>query len=516
MFKIEDIVNKIHCADCMDFVKQMPSNSISGLLCDPPYGLGFMGKEWDTFKQENVNLPKATKLTYKMDYINGIPVRRKNPEIVTRDSGARRAGSYDLSRNPEFQQWFTVWAKTMLRITKPGGFLLCFGGTRTVHRLTCAIEDAGWEIRDCMMWLYGSGFPKSHNIGKAIDKAAGAKRKIVGTLPAGSGPLKTGHVNRSGGGLSIGTERSPEINITVPTTTLAQLWDGYGTALKPAWEPIIVAMKPLDGTFAHNAEAHGVAGLNIDGGRIHHSDPQKFTVRNNKMFLGQMDNTNTNASANPQGRWPANLILDEEAGAMLDEQTGILQSGDAPKKRKAAIFKNCYGAFQGNPICPDARAGNSGGASRFFYCAKTSKRERNMGLEDQSGKKVNDGRETPIDNPYQRGETIRLNTHPTVKPLALMKYLCTLLKMPSADQIILDPFLGSGTTGIACKELGINFIGIEKEPEYCEIAVKRIAAVKGQEITLHADPPLPVTKNMVVNKQKIIDAAAAALKEKRK
>ncbi len=677
--------NTIYCGGNLEVVKSWPSNSISALVTDPPYGLGFMGKDWDTFKQENVNLPKTTKLTYKTDYKNGIPIKRKNPEMVTRDSGARRAGSYDLSRNPEFQQWFTVWAKAMLRITKPGGFLLCFGGTRTYHRLACAIEDAGWEIRDCMMWLYGSGFPKSHNISKAIDKASGAKRKVVG-----SGRSGKAETHKSSYQMSQQKDNTfgGKFDITAPTSNLAQLWDGYGTALKPAWEPIIVAMKPLDGTFAHNAEAHGVAGLNIDGGRISTDDKWeasgKQSAKSTTLQGGVDGSLNISVSStHPQGRWPANLVLDEEAAAMLDEQTQNVGS-TKPHKVKSNVEKyEGYGSIthkSGEVV--NFNEPNAKGASRFFkqieftiedliwnntfvnyaeellwtieatiesivpsnvwdwhkelkdlnaqfvekklglceiytalvlagiknlgsnqealqaiqdsignynecililnlvlsvvnqentdiiqttinllkscgyvrpaikkctqktsqsepsrfkYVPKTSRRERNMGMENCDDKLL--ARSGGAQGAENRGEKEYLqkhiglnrvavvkNNHPTVKPLALMKYLCTLLKMPSTDQVILDPFLGSGTTGMACKELGINFIGIEKELEYCEIAVKRIAAVPGKEITLHTETTLPVTTNVVVPKSKpandehrqsIINAAVAALRNKR-
>jgi len=340
----------------------------------------------------------------------------------------------------------------MLRITKPGGFLLCFGGTRTFHRLTCAIEDAGWEIRDCMMWLYGSGFPKSHDISKAIDKKAGAKREVVGkrNVPdQRSGGISSERTAETGG------VKTREVNITTPATPLAQLWNGYGTALKPAWEPIIVAMKPLDGTFAANAEKYGVAGLNIDGGRIgtetitQHGRKESQSQSMSGKNYAQESGTNEH-----QGRWPANLILDEEAGKMLDEQSGISKSVKSKRGGARNDGTTVYHKVpQNREMNYECGFEDSGGASRFFYCAKTSKRERNLGMEDQK------------------------NNHPTVKPLALIKYLCTLLKMPGQKQVILDPFMGSGTTGMACKELGINYIGIEKESEYCDISVKRIAAI---------------------------------------
>ena len=561
--------NTIFCGGNLEVVSSWPSNCISAIVTDPPYGLGFMGKDWDTFKDGYINEGlKSDKASYN---------RRKNKTFDHKAIGsptqihspATIAGSYDFSRNPEFQQWFTVWAKAMLRITKPGGFLLCFGGTRTFHRLACAIEDAGWEIRDCMSWLYGSGFPKSHNISKAIDKAAGAKRKVIGKRYDGVGNTKSsGWVQEVAGGIYDGD--SKEIDITTPATDLAQLWNGYGTALKPAWEPIIVAMKPLDGTFAHNAEAHQVAGLNIDGGRISYQGetPNMGGRKNAKMggegygfkIEGRPDKPNT------QGRWPANLLLShhpdcwaDENGKischldcpvrMLDEQTQNVGS-TKPHKVKSNVEKyEGYGSIthkSGEVV--NFNEPNAKGASRFFYCAKTSRKERNMGMEDCEDKLL--ARSGGAQGAENRGEKEYLqksiglnrvavvkNNHPTVKPLALMKYLCTLLKMPSADQVILDPFLGSGTTGMACKELGINFIGIEKEREYCEIAVKRIAAVPGKEITL--ETTLPVTKNVETfrttkdfaggsrrpnenlphiseDRQSIINAAVAALRRNQK
>ena len=575
--------NTISCGGNLEVVKSWPSNFVSAIVTDPPYGLGFMGKDWDTFKPDFIE--KSTEY-YRTRKIVKPEVRKSRLSMIS--SAAAQAGSYDSSRNPEFQQWFTVWAKAMLRITKPGGFLLCFGGTRTYHRLACAIEDAGWEIRDCMAWFYGSGFPKSHNISKAIDKAKGqyVKGKV---LPS----------SRTTGASETGIATTfREKTAANPQTDLVQLWDGYGTALKPAWEPIIVAMKPLDGTFAHNAEAHGVAGLNIDGGRI----KGKVGFRSSGGFnSGKQSNVYGDSkgvkdSDYSQGRWPANLILDEKAAALLDQQTGTKKSGfmAAGTKRQMSDNpnKNTYGKFNPDTVRNNTY-GDSGGASRFFkvlepepcflcgyteehgnldvgpgvhlcdecllegealdlpkrflYCSKTSRKERNMGMKDCEDKLL--ARSGGAQGAENRGEKEYLqkhiglnrvavvkNNHPTVKPLALMKYLCTLLKMPGQDQIILDPFLGSGTTGIACKELGINFIGIEKEREYCEIAIKRIAAVEGQEITL--ETTLPATKNVETprattdsagggrcpneslphvseSRQRIINAAAAALRNKR-
>ncbi len=438
--------NRIYCGDNLKVVTSWPSNSVSAILTDPPYGLEFMGKDWD----------------------KGLPGKH-------------------------------FW-REFLRITKPGGFLLCFGGTRTYHRLACHIEDAGWQIRDCMMWLYGSGFPKSHNISKAIEKAKGVK--LIGKKPAYGAIASRELIDERGWNNIDNALIMPDIQ-----TELAKLWNGYGTALKPAWEPIIIAMKPLDGTFAHNAERHGVAGLNINGSRIP-AEQGEYDIRhytNEDCFQNiTPKKSKFQIKPQPQGRWPANLLLDEEAAAMLDEQSGESKGGktyDYTGKKQYQV----KGFLPDNKPNSPSNRGDSGGASRFFYCTKTSRKERNMGMENCEDKLLarsggaqgaeNRGEDKYLQNHIGLNRVAKVkNNHPTVKPLALMKYLCTLLKMPSADQIILDPFLGSGTTGIACKELGIDFIGIEKEKEYCEIAVKRIAAVEGQEITL--ETTLPVSKNV--------------------
>lgn len=348
---------KIICGDCLKVMRQLDDNSIDAVITDIPYGIGFMGKEWDKFTST-------------------------------------------------YQEWCRQWSAEALRIAKPGAFLLCFGGTRTFHRLTCGLEDAGWQIRDCLMWLYGSGFPKSHNISKAIDKTKRMYKK--GALLPSS---RTTEASQTG----IATTFR-EKTATNPQTDLAKLWNGYGTALKPAWEPIIVAMKPLDGTFAHNAEKWGVAGLNIDAGRI---------VTTEKIHTPERTNL--------QGRWPANVIHN---GLRREEWT------------------------------------------RYFYCAKASRAERNIGLEGLQKKRTgsmvgntdNGNFLTGSGNP-RRG--IGQNNHPTVKPLKLMEYLCKLVKPPKGG-LLLDPFCGSGTTLMAAVKTGWDYIGIEKEPEYCEIARYRV------------------------------------------
>jgi len=488
-----DFINKIICGDNIEVMKQMPDNCIDTIITDPPYGLGFMGKEWDTFKGDYVAKGlEADKASYgrrkdkTFDHkALGSPTQIASPATI--------AGLYDHSRNREFQQWFTLWATEVLRIAKPGAIMLIFGGTRTYHRLTCAIEDAGWQIRDCMMWLYGSGFPKSHNISKAIDKAKGKKRKSIGTYKTPNGrdytlekSCQRGHCKTE---LSMGRDKGAARRIiTSATSKAAQLWDGYGTALKPAWEPIVVAMKPLDGTFAENAEKWGVAGLWIDGARIgtqnhivHGKESGKFQPCGGRTLKDYHE---------VQGRWPANLILDEEAAAMLDEQSGVSKSTGGRIGQKGGIGKDgIYGKFNDIHQKGDPGFGDVGGASRFFYTAKASKSERNAGCEgletktamELTGRKEGSkglsgskehGNST---NPYANGGSVlpRANHHPTVKPLKLMEYLCTLTKTPTGG-IVLDPFGGSGSTAIACVNTGRDFILIEKEPEYCEIAEKRV------------------------------------------
>ena len=364
---------QLHHGDCLDVMRAMPSNSVDSIVTDPPYGLSLMGKRWD----------------------------------------------YDV---PSVE----IWAEC-LRVLKPGGHLLAFAGTRTQHRMAVRIEDAGFEIRDMIAWVYGSGFPKSHNVGKSIDREAGAQREVVGKAAAGSAPLKRGHVNTSGGGLSVGTERSPEYDITAPATDAARQWQGWGTALKPALEPITVARKPLVGTVAANVLEHGTGALNIDGCRVGWPDgkvPEIGTpawggpAKKLTAVPGQDGETVERAEPNQAGRWPANLIHDGG-----DEVAQLL-----------------------------------GDAARFFYCAKASKSDRGAD-----------------------------NIHPTVKPTDLMAYLCRLVTPPGG--VVLDPFMGSGSTGKAAVREGFSFIGCELSSEYIDIAKARIAAASFSSATQLPESP---------------------------
>lgn len=366
----------IYHGDCLDVMPTLPADSVDSIVCDPPYGLGFMGKDWD----------------------HGVP-------------GAH------------------FWAEA-LRVAKPGAHLLAFGGTRTYHRLTCAIEDAGWEIRDCLMWVYGSGFPKSKNIE-----------------------------------------------------------GGRGTALKPAWEPIILARKPLEGTVGQNAEKWGVGALNIDDCRVSWTDgavpkigtpswggpSKKLTV-----VPGQDGDTVERSKPSQLGRWPANLIHDgsDEVLAAFPQAPGQMatvgpEHGDRPSV-------NAYGDYGPRPHTePRIEADKS--AARFFYCAKASKKDRDEGCESLDDKVLamsNQAKAEQARGNLHSGDSgmntgkKRKNNHPTVKPTALMRYLCRLVTPPGG--LILDPFMGSGSTGKAALLEGFRFTGIELNPEYIEIARARM------------------------------------------
>lgn len=382
--------------DCLNVLRGWRDECIDAITTDPPYGLSFMGRGWDY----------------------AVP-------------------------GPEY------W-REVLRIAKPGAHLQAMGGTRTFHRLACAIEDAGWEIRDTLMWMYGQGFPKSRDMSKAIDNELGAEREVVGTNRRGS-------VEKSAAGFN-GGYKNPN-PLTTPATEAAQRWNGWGTALKPAWEPIILARKPLVGTVASNVLEYGTGGINVDGCRIEAgARPLRLPDRGpGNQTYGEGLHGSYAAGDTAQGRWPANVCLDEEAAAMLDEQTGVLTSGRAG----AYIGDVEESPALGNKramIRPETIVGDSGGASRFFYVAKTPKRERNAGVVE---------RIDPLTGkPYK-------NRHPTVKPLSLMRWLVRMITPPGG--IVLDPFCGSGSTGCAAVLEGFSFVGIDLEEEHCEVSRERVA-----------------------------------------
>jgi len=562
--------------DCLEVMPTLAANSVDTIVTDPPYGLSFMGKDWD----------------------HGVP-------------------------------GVAFWREA-LRVAKPGAMLLAFGGSRTFHRLTCAIEDAGWEVRDCVMWLYGSGFPKSLDISKAIDKAAGEVREVVGKRVNADGRTRA---NESWANKryesNIGQANIPYALrglVTVPATLAAQQWHGWGTSLKPAFEPIIMAMKPLDGTFADNAAKWGVAGLNVDGARIAtdwDTDPtrrgwQGGNATNCDSVFGNGGNERV-SQPHAAGRWPANLILDEEAAAALDAQSGVSNAVSFRKNDRTAKQTKQHNAY-GIYAARDKGYSNlgsgypdSGGASRYFKVVKVAESDFSMynistlggvicgqentkdgvtsagkrtesnggslradghgnsitglflldaisitktatlsimtfpilsvststnigtciiesesdiswlmGLNLESVSDASNGYLSIIFNGDQQAHikaTARIvsgqhsqnganktantitptcgsttsatssrffyvakasrrdrgeeNIHPTCKPSELMRYLVRLTATPFGG-VVLDPFCGSGTTGVACMLEGRQFVGIEREAEYVEIARRRI------------------------------------------
>lgn len=317
--------------------------------------------------------------------------------------------------------------RELLRVLKPGGHLLMFNGTRTYHHMVCGLEDAGFEIRDQLGWLYGSGFPKSHN--------------------------------QKGD------------------------WQGWGTALKPAWEPICLARKPLDGTVAENVLEHGTGALNIDGCRVGWPGgvaPQIGTPgwgwpnKKSTAVPGQDGDTVERVGPSDLGRWPANIVHDgsDEVLAAFPDAPG--QQRHVGPEHGERPSRGIYGDFGARPDCVP-RIDASKSAARFFYCAKASRKDRDEGLEGAPKSTTSDGPAVAADNAYQRGKTLRANTHPTVKPTDLMRWLCRLVTPPGG--LILDPFMGSGSTGKAALLEGFRFIGCEREDEYMPIALARIAAV---------------------------------------
>jgi site-specific DNA-methyltransferase (adenine-specific) len=384
------------------------------------------------------------------------------------------------------QSWHESWAREAYRVLKPGGHLLAFGGTRTYHRLACAIEDAGFEIRDTLCWLYGSGFPKSLDVSKAMDKAAGVERADVGPYIAPDGRGRINDAGITGGRYGAGeNEAGQEKRRTAPATDLARQWDGWGTALKPAFEPIVVARKPLVGTVAVNVARYGTGALNVDATRIGETKdvPASNSNAPNAVYGDMGNRPETRSGMNPNlGRWPANVVLDEDAAALLDKQSGILAGGGASTGTRK-FTNTVFGHGLGWSDAPGIGKKPPGGASRFFYTAKASRAERNAGLDGmparQQGQRygtVQDARPHTADD-YEYPRTGAANHHPTVKPIALMRWLVRLVTPP--DGLILDPFLGSGTTGIAAVLEGFHFIGIEQDETYLDIARRRIAHWQG-------------------------------------
>ena len=429
-------------ADCIEAMKQMADNSVDAIVTDPPYELGFMGKSWD-----------ASGIAFNVQ----------------------------------------VWEQA-LRVLKPGGHLIAFSGSRTYHRMAVAIEDAGFEIRDQIMWVYGSGFPKSLNISKSIDKAAGAEREVIGTKIASPKGIKVAEQRTDIGAGSFGGE-AKEIDITAPATDDAKQWDGWGTALKPAHEPMVLARKPIEGTVANNVLTYGTGGLNIDASRVASDDgfekawdkpvSTNISAPNGKFITeGSQHTVDLSGNRPVGGRFPANFIhdgSDEVVALFPDTKSGSI------KPYKHNNTSTIYGGGKGLQLGTITAnfTGDSGSAARFFYCAKASKRDRNEGLDGFEVKEIRGGGgrvangydETTKDlkeaaRKYGAVKSAKANTHPTVKPTTLMQYLVRLVTPPKG--VILDPFMGSGSTGKAAIKEGFEFIGIDQSLEYCDIARARI------------------------------------------
>ncbi len=397
----------LYLGDALAILKTFPDNSIDAVCTDPPYGLKFMNQKWD----------------------------------------------YDV---PSIELW-----KEVLRVLKPGGHLLSFFGTRTYHRGVVNIEDAGFEIRDMIQWLYGSGFPKSMNISKAIDKEFGKlnERKTIGV---GSGHTGSKVKQHAGNFDDDNYEWKGKYEITAPATPEAAKWKGWGTSLKPANEPIVLARKPIsEKNIAQNVLEWGTGGLNIDETRIgndktHGGGGKSGTTLNCSKTERQFQGTIHNS------RFPANVILDGEAAKMLDEQSGISKSRktkghDKRKNTGKSMFidgwRNEFNSYE-----------DEGGASRFFYVAKAGRKERFFYCRTCD--------DVFSQSEYQNHKDHDIVFHPTVKPIKLVKYLIKLITPP--DGIVLDPFFGSGTTAVACEQLNCRWIGIEINEEYCRIAKKRL------------------------------------------
>lgn len=412
--------------NCLDVLRTLEPDSIDACVTDPPYGIGFMGREWDTFKPGKEQKRIVTNRAKDSD----------NPNLKGRTRGPASSPSaveydYTIGGLRAFQVFTAEWAVEVLRVLKPGAYLVVFAAPRSYHRMACGLEDAGFVIRDKFSWLFGQGFPKNYNLG-----------------------------------------------------------DGKGTALKPAHEPIALAWKPFKGSIKACHEKHGTAALNIEACRLE-GTPRATGNREGEASAERSyaERGSTNFAMKPgprggdeMGRWPSNVLLDEDAAAMLDEQTGELVSG-AVRTIAGESFGGAWRESEGRNDAAKRtvdtfRPASSGGASRFFYVAKPSREERDFGTEgltlrprDESRKDGNPGG----DNPRNRGLQPRGNFHPTVKPVELMRWLVRLVTPP--DGLVLDPFLGSGTTGMACQYEHRRFLGIEREADYIEIAKRRIAAV---------------------------------------
>jgi site-specific DNA-methyltransferase (adenine-specific) len=400
--KLEEIKVDLHNNDCRIAMKQLIESGVQvdSVVTDPPYEIGFMGKSWD-----------STGIAFQVE----------------------------------------VW-ELALQLLKPGGYLLAFSSSRTYHRIAVAIEDSGFEIRDQIMWVYGSGFPKGLDIGKAIDIKLGNEREVIG---------KESRMNEPSGIVNVGQGDRKEV-VRILSKGNSE-WEGWGTALKPAHEPIVMARKPIsEKTIADNVLKYSTGGINIDGCRV--------------------------GEVTAQGRYPANFIHDGSDEVISNFP--VVEGKDNFKRGASSIF--------GSPADGSGYNGESkstwANASRFFYCAKASKKEREIGLSSLGANQYSyDGRNEIADNPFARLSAMDMrskNIHPTVKPIALMKYLCRLVTPKGGT--VLDPFMGSGSTGVSAKDEGFNFIGIELDEDYFNLSKHRIE----EEQVLETEEPQSEIKQL--------------------
>jgi site-specific DNA-methyltransferase (adenine-specific) len=395
--EIDDWTGKVHHADALEALAEIPSNALHAVVCDPPYALAFMGRDWDSFD------PK------------------------------------------EYQAWCEEWATLALDALKPGGHLLAFSGNRTHHRLFSGVQDAGFELRDTVTWHYGSGFPKALDVSKAIGKQRGKddQREVIHTRK--DSDITGENVATEG---AKDTDESVEYDITAPATDAAERWDGFKTALKPATEFVCVARAPFDGTVAENVQEHGTAALNIDATRVG-TDPEgghwpgsDDNVDDEKLY----GDSRTGGDRDTAGRYPSNVVFGERAADQLDRDVGELEAGASREKNHGAASGGSYGEYD----TQDHSRRNefdSGGPSRYFYTSKASRAERT-----HDGKIEND--------------------HPTVKPVDLMEWLVKLVT--AEDQIVCDPFAGSGTTLLAAKNKQRRFVGVEQDEGHVSLAQARV------------------------------------------
>ncbi len=417
----------LYLGDCVEVLRSMPADSVDACVTDPPYGIGFMGKEWDTFSPDAQRESKRFKIGR-----GDQKVTSTNPNVNGRSHSPAISPSqieYDrtMAGQRGFQAWTEQWAREVFRVLKPGAHIVICGAPRSAHRMVCGIEDAGFEIRDSFAWLFGQGFPKSKNL-------------------------------RDDDGVK----------------------SGWGTALKPGHEPICLARKPLRSDIENTAEVWGVGALNIEACRI---NPGVAVPGGSGGLNGPPEQSASmhGVDGHNAGRWPANVLLDEQAASLLDEQAGERISGSNPTRRGSDKFRKIFGKFKGESVCTPARGAERGGASRFFFVAKPSRAERDFGCDDLPMMTAGECTEreegsagiTPYAGAGRSGGG--RNFHPTVKPVSLMRWLIRLIT-PTGG-VVLEPFLGSGTTGMAAALEGCQFIGIDREEKYLTLSDARISAV---------------------------------------